>query len=127
MAKPRGRKPATARRFCVQNRVEDEEARGGEAARAQARDRVRRFCVQNRVENEEARGGEAARAQARDQHAGFACKTELKTRRRGVAKPRKRSACERPARLCAAKRRRKRRRRPARLCRGCASSTPAQT
>ena len=43
--------------------------------------------------------------------AGFACKTELKTRRRGVAKPRKRSACERPARLC----------------RGCASSTPAQT
>ena len=59
--------------------------------------------------------------------AGFACKTELKTRRRGVAKPRKRSACERPARLCAAKRRRKRRRRPARLCRGCASSTPAQT
>ena len=55
-----------ARRFCVQNRVEDEEARGGEAARAQARDRARRFCVQNRVENEEARGGEATRAQARD-------------------------------------------------------------
>ena len=48
-----------ARRFCVQNRVENEEARGGEAARAQARDRVRRFCMQNRVENEEARGGEA--------------------------------------------------------------------
>ena len=36
------------------------QARGGEAARAQARDRARRFCVQNRVENEEARGGEAA-------------------------------------------------------------------
>ena len=42
------------------NRVENEEARGGEAARAQARDRARRFCVQNRVEDEEARGGEAA-------------------------------------------------------------------
>ena len=49
-----------ARRFCVQNPVENEEARGGEATRAQARDRVRRFCVQNPVENEEARGGEAA-------------------------------------------------------------------
>ena len=36
------------------------QARGGEATRAQARDRVRRFCVQNRVEDEEARGGEAA-------------------------------------------------------------------
>ena len=36
------------------------QARGGEAARAQARDRARRFCVQNRVEDEEARGGEAA-------------------------------------------------------------------
>ena len=60
-----------ARRFCVQNRVENEEARGGEAARAQARDRARRFCVQNRVENEEARGGEAARAQARDRARRF--------------------------------------------------------
>ena len=50
-----------ARRFLrSKNRVENEEARGGEAARAQARDRVRRFCVQNRVEDEEARGGEAA-------------------------------------------------------------------
>ena len=43
-----------------ENRNKVEEVRGGEATRAQARDRARRFCVQNRVEDEEARGGEAA-------------------------------------------------------------------
>ena len=110
------------------------QAWGGEATRAQARDRVRKpatacagFACRTELKTRrrgvaKPRGRKPATACA-----GFACKTELKTRRRGVAKPRKRSACERPARLRAAKRRRKRRRRPARLCRGCASSTPAQT
>ena len=89
-----------ARRFCVQNRVENEEARGGEATRAQARDRARRFCVQNRVEDEEARGGEATRAQARDRVRRFCVQNRVEDEEARGGEATRAQARDRVRRFC---------------------------
>ena len=89
------------------------QARGGEATRAQARDRARRFCVQNRVENEEAsiRARKLQKATTAKQRCG-AAKPGPRSRRphRGISrsemprpilrgKPKRRKGRTRPFRL----------------------------